>query len=150
MMNVDAAATALADLLAGRLPPGPAPEDAPGWVCSGEPLHAWLAGLGTASAGGLQADFHRAGRPLLTAPQKDNDCTVERIFAFMATALPPADYKLAKAAGLNLLVQVADRLEPPGTVASGSALEDARCYLQWRATSSLSGSAVAQGRPPGG
>jgi len=150
MMDVDAAATALAGLLARRLPPGPAPEEAPGWVRSGEPLRAWLAGLGTASPSGLQADFHGTGRPLLRADQKGDDCTVERIFAFMATALPPADYKLAKAAGLNLLVQLADRLEPPGTVARGSALEDARGYLQWRATSSLSGSAVAQRRPPGG
>lgn len=149
VVGVAEAATALAGLLAGRLPPGPAPEDARNWMGSGAPLHAWLTGLGTASAEGLRADFHHAGRPLRTAPQKGNDCTIERIFAFMATALPPADYKLAKAAGLNLLVQLADRLEPPGTTAPGSAVEAARCYLQWRLTSSLSGSAVARGQPPG-
>lgn len=149
-MDVDAAAAALAGLLAGPLPAGPAPNGVHDWVCSGQPLHAWLAGLGAAPAGGLQADFHGTGRPLLTAPQKADDCTVERIFAFMASALPPADYKLAKAAGLNLLVQLADRLEPPDTAVPDPALEAARSYLQWRLTSSLSGSAVARAQSAAG
>jgi hypothetical protein len=148
--DVDAAAQAMTGLLSGPPPAIPAPHDTKEWVCSGQPLHAWLAGLGAAPGGNLQADFHGTGRPLLTAPQKTHDCTVERVFAFMATGLAPADYKLAKAAGLSLLAQLADRLEPPGTAAPDSALERARCGLEWRLTSSLSGSVAAASREAAG
>jgi len=108
----------------------------------GRPLLTWFKGAGPADAE-ISTDFHGTGRPLASSPQKTGDCTSESFFAFLATVLPPADYKFAKAACLNTLVQICDQLEPPGTAAANSPLQKARRRLQERITASLSGSLVA-------
>jgi hypothetical protein len=143
-VGIDAAAAAMSALLAGRMPNCPEAEGVQGPTSPGHALYAWLEGIDD-GATAPQADFHGTGRPLLGVAQKKDDCTIERVFAFMATALPPADYKLAKAAGLNALVQLADRLEPPHAAAAGSPLQQARRHLLQRMTASLSGSALARG-----
>jgi hypothetical protein len=140
---------AMQDLVAGRMPPRPL--DIPEWAwlssAKGRPLLAWLEGAGQADL--ESGDFHGTGADLQSARQKAGNCTSESLFAFLATALPPADYKLAKAACLNTLVQVADRLEPPGSAAPDSPLQAARQRLQQRITSGLSGHMVAPRPGPG-
>jgi hypothetical protein len=44
------------------------------------------------------------GRPLLQQRQKGGSCTVEAMFALMATALPRDAYKLTKAACLSTVL----------------------------------------------
>lgn len=44
------------------------------------------------------------GKPLLQTPQKGGSCTIESIFALMATTLPRDAYKLAKAACLSTVL----------------------------------------------
>jgi hypothetical protein len=147
-VGIHAAVAAMSALLEGRMPDCPEAQGVRGPASPGHALHAWLEGI-DAGATAPQADFHGTGRPLLGVAQKEDDCPIERVFAFMATVLPPADYKLAKAAGLNALVQVADRLEPPGTAAAGSPLQAARQRLQQRITTTLSGYMVAPRASPG-
>ena len=104
----------------------------------------WLSQVGPpGSESGVEAHRDETGRPVVTTLQKAGDWGIEAMFAFMASALQPADYKLAKAACLNTLVQIADRLEPPGTPQADPDLQAARRRLQERITSSLSGSMVA-------
>jgi len=91
-----------------------------------------------------------AGGLVVSTPQKAGDCGIEALFAFMASALQPADYKLAKATCLNTLVQLADRPKPPGTAHANPALQVARRHLQERITSSLSGHMVAPQTGPAG
>jgi hypothetical protein len=149
-LSQDEAAAALQDLLSGGIPPRPAAMPMRDWTfCAlGRPLFTWLKNAGPADAG-LSTDFHGTGRPLVSSPQKTGDCVSESLFAFLATVLQPADYKLAKAACLNTLVQICDQLEPPGSAARNSPLQAARRRLQERITASLSGSMVARERPPG-
>jgi hypothetical protein len=147
-LSPDEAVTAMQDPLSGRLPPRPANMYPIAWAhCGlGAPLFFWLKSVGPADAG-ISADFHGTGSPLVSSPQKTGDCSTEGLFAFLATVLPPADYKLAKAACLNTLVQICDQLEPPQTAPADSPLQEARRRLQERITTALSGSMVASTHP---
>jgi len=140
---MEEAVAAMGKLLSDPLPPPGARSEAH-WtdVGKGRPLLEWLNGMG-APGSRISGDFHDTGGQLVSARQKSSDCGIEALFAFMASALQPADYKMAKAACLNTLVQIADRLEPPGTAPADSDLQVARRRLQERITSSLSGSMVA-------
>ena len=93
----------------------------------GTPLLSWLRNAGP-----------RDAMPLLSeqrmTPQKSVDCSIEVQFAWLASVLPPADYKLAKAHTLNVLAQAAE-------TTGRSELELER--LQDRITTSLSGYAVS-------
>ncbi|WP_157604417.1 hypothetical protein [Rhizobacter sp. Root1221] len=70
----------------------------------------------------------RATRPM--TPQKSGDCMLEVRFAWLASVLPQADYKLVKANTLNIL--------------SDHAVGVASRSLKERVTSSLSGHAMAE------
>jgi len=150
-LSQDEAAAAMQDLLSGGIPPRPADLSMRDWTfCAlGRPLLTWFMGAGPADAG-MSTDFHGTGRPLVSSPQKTGDCASECLFAFLATVLQPADYKLAKAACLNTLVQICDQLEHPGGAAKKTPLQAARRRLQERITTSLSGSMVASARPAPG
>lgn len=144
-VDMEHAVAAMKQLLNGPVPPASASGQQL-WAESGtgRPLVEWLSQIGPpGSEHGVDADRDEAGRPVVTTYQKAGDCGIEALFAFMASALQPADYKLAKAACLNTLVQLADRLEPPGTAPEDSALQAARRRLQERITTSLSGHMVA-------
>jgi hypothetical protein len=154
-VDMEHAVAAMEQLLKGPIPPASASGQQL-WADSaaGCPLVEWLSQVGPpGSEVGVDAHRDEAGRPVVTTRQKAGDCGIEAMFAFMASALQPADYKLAKAACLNTLVQIADRLEPPGTASADSDLQAARRRLQERITTSLSGSMVASApasRQPGG
>jgi hypothetical protein len=144
-VDIDAAAATLQDLLCGRLPDRPAEVPERHWTQAprARMVLEWWRGADAVDPR-LSADFHGTGDMLRSARQKYDDCSAESLFAFLATALTPPDYKLAKAACLNTLVQIADRLEPPGTAAPDAPLQVARRRLQERITSSLGGHMVAQ------
>ena len=151
ILSPDEAVAAMQDLLSGGIPQRPADMAMSDWTfCAlGMPLFTWFKSAGPADAE-ISTDFHGTGRPLVSSPQKTIDCTSESLFAFLATVLPPADYKLAKAACLNTLVQICDHLEPPGSAAKKSPLQVARRRLQERITTSLSGYMVAPRAGPAG
>ena len=93
---------------------------------NGAPLAAWLRALGPDSV--LQPTGQRM------TPQKGQDCLIEVKFAWLASVLPEADYKLAKAHVLNILTEAAEANDLDEGV-----LE----RLRQRATSSLSAHAMA-------
>lgn len=68
-------------------------------TAAGEPLAVWLRGVNPELS--LQPTGHRM------TPQKGGDCSIEVMFAWLASMLPEADYKLAKAHVLNILTQAA-------------------------------------------
>lgn len=157
-VSQDDADTAMHALLSNHWPIRPQELSKPRWTetASGQPLLAWLEGMGPAGSR-LSADFHGDGQPLVSAPQKSGDCGIESLFAFMATALQPADYKLAKAACLATLMQIVDRLEVPESLPTRLArgvgllpedpLQVTRSRLQQRITTSLGGAMVAPAWP---
>jgi hypothetical protein len=49
------------------------------------------------------------GKPLTQPVQNGGSCASENLLAFLATTLPPSDYKLAKAACLNTMAQIAEK-----------------------------------------
>jgi hypothetical protein len=67
-------------------------------------------------------------------PQKGQDCLIEVQFAWLASVLPEADYKLAKAHVLNVLTEAAE---------ANDLDEEVLERLRQRATSSLSAHAMA-------
>ena len=146
-VSMEEAVSAMGKLLSEPLPPPVAMSDEH-WtaVDKGIPLEEWLNGMDRHESR-PSARFHGPGQPLVSTRQKASDCVIESMFAFMASALPPADYKIAKAACLNTLVQIADRLEPPGTASADPDLQAARRRLQERITTSLSGYMVAPAGP---
>jgi len=150
------AVAAMEQLLNGPAPPASVAGELAWTDCStGRSLAEWLSQVGPPESEvrwGMHLDVDRdeTGQPTVTTLQKGGDCIIEAQFAFMASALQPADYKLAKAACLNTLVQLADRLEPPGTTPANSDLQVARRHLQERITSSLSGHMVAPQTGPAG
>jgi hypothetical protein len=82
-----------------------------------------------------------------TTPQKQPaDCGMESYFAWLSTVMPPADYKLAKAAMLHALAELADELARQASPAEKDLLAQARTRLNERLTTSLAGSSVAPGR----
>ena len=97
-------------------------------VANGSPLTAWLRAVGPDSV--LQPTGQRM------TPQKGQDCVVEVQFAWLASVLPEADYKLAKAHVLNILTEAGE-----ATHLEEEVLE----RLRQRATSSLSAHAMATG-----
>jgi hypothetical protein len=94
----------------------------------GAPLASWLRDVGPDST--LQPTRQRM------TPQKGHDCLVEVQFAWLASVLPEADYKLAKAHVLNILTEAAE---------ANDLDEDVLERLRQRATSSLSAHAMATG-----
>ena len=81
-----------------------------------------------------------------TTPQKQPaDCGMESYFAWLSTVMPPADYKLAKAATLHALAELADELAQQASPPERELLDVARTRLNERATTSLAGSTVAPG-----
>ncbi|GKT21134.1 hypothetical protein [Acidovorax sp. SUPP3334] len=92
---------------------------------AGTPLLSWLANAGPHGSAPLLSEQSMP-------PQKANDCAIEVQFAWLASVLPPADYKLVKAHTLNVLAQ-----------ADGNSEKTLR-RLHERITTSLSGYAVAQ------
>lgn len=157
-VTLDDADTAMQALLSNRWPIRP-PElrkTTRTEAALGRPLLAWLQNMGPAGSM-LSDDFRGDGRPLVSAPQKSGDCGIESLFAFMATALQPADYKLAKAACLATLMQIVDRLEVPESLPAKLArvvgllpeepLQVTRSRLQQRLTTSLGGAMVAPASP---
>jgi hypothetical protein len=94
---------------------------------AGLPLFVWLQTFGPEGV-----DPEPTG-PQMT-PQKSADCGIEVQFAWLASVLPEADYKLAKAHVLNTLMHAP---------ASHEVDEAALLRLRERVTSSLSGHAMA-------
>lgn len=103
----------------------------------GNPLLAWLT---EHVAPDQSASQGPNGREIHQVAQKANDCGVESTFAFLATVLDPADYKLAKASCLAALQSVAEHLDREG-VASMHGVAD---RLAQRQTSALRGYAQAR------
>lgn len=95
---------------------------------NGAPLAAWLRAVGPDSV--LQPTGQRM------TPQKGEDCLIEVQFAWLASVLPEADYKLAKAHVLNILTEAAE---------ANNLDEEVLERLRQRATSSLSAHAMATG-----
>ena len=96
-------------------------------AANGAPLTAWLRAVGPDSV--LQPTGQRM------TPQKGRDCLIEVHFAWLASVLPEADYKLAKAHVLNILTEAAE---------ANDLDEDVLERLRQRATSSLSAHAMGQ------
>jgi hypothetical protein len=69
-------------------------------LSEGAPLLSWLEERG-------QATSELRVSSLRQPPQKAGDCGLESQFAWLATVLPEADYKLVKANALNVLAEVA-------------------------------------------
>jgi hypothetical protein len=97
-------------------------------VENGAPFAHWLRAVGPDSI--LQPTGQRM------TPQKGEDCLIEVQFAWLASVLPEADYKLAKAHVLNILTEAAE---------ANDLDEDVLERLRQRATSSLSAHAMATG-----
>jgi hypothetical protein len=95
---------------------------------NGAPLAAWLRAVGPDSV------LRPTG--LRMTPQKGQDCLIEVQFAWLASVLPEADYKLAKAHVLNILTEAAE---------ANDLEEEVLERLRQRATSSLSAHAMATG-----
>ncbi|HET7864864.1 MAG TPA: hypothetical protein VFL86_10715 [Burkholderiaceae bacterium] len=142
MASLEEAAVELGALLAQGLPPCPGVGGDHEPLAAGRPLLDWFAAA-SAKGTGLSADFHGTGMPFRAVPQKSNDCTIECVFAFMATALPPVDYKLAKAACLDGLLHVAAQMELKAAGPEAAELRTAAWRLRERITASLGGGAVA-------
>jgi len=84
------------------------------------------------STAGSDPSLEATGRQM--TPQKRDDCAIEVEFAWLANVLPEADYKLAKAHVLNMLLHAP---APAGVD------EDVLQRLRERVTSSLSGHSMA-------
>lgn len=78
------------------------PSDARNWNrCeSGVPLLQWF-------KQGIATGTDPQATQLRMKPQKSHDCSIEVQFAWLASVLPRADYKLAKAHVLNVLAETA-------------------------------------------
>lgn len=130
------ACRALENLLAGQMPARPAGGRESKWRApeNGMPLLAWLTASGPAESK-LETTFHAT--PFKSKPQKADDCAVESKLAWLATVMPPADYKLAKATFLACLKELGKT--------QGDLHPKAEKRLNKRITTSLSGSTVAPG-----
>lgn len=134
VLTIDQARAALASLSGPVIEP-PAVVRSPAALANwhqaenGAPLAAWL------RAAGPDDSFLQPTGPRMT-PQKGQDCLIEVEFAWLASVLPEADYKLAKAHVLNILTEAAEANDLDEGV-----LE----RLRQRATSSLSAHAMATG-----
>ncbi|GAB4090844.1 hypothetical protein [Hydrogenophaga soli] len=94
------------------------------WV--GMPLATWLGAAGTTP------DWNPSAQRM--TPQKHSDCSIEVEFAWLASVLPEADYKLAKANVLSTFLHASTPNDGDGQVQQ---------RLRERVTSSLSGYAMA-------
>lgn len=97
---------------------------------AGAPLLSWLSNAGPRESMPLPSGQRMT-------PQKSGDCAIEVEFAWLASVLPAADYKLAKAHVLNVLAQAAQ---------TAGRSEHQLQRLQDRITTSLSGYAVSPPR----
>ncbi len=143
-ISVDEATAAMGRLLSGPLA-APRPEKEALWSDAGcgQVLMEWLS-TQVDPAAKMSAYYHDPGQKLTTTRQKSGDCGMETTFALMASALPPADYKLAKAACLNALLEANLRMLPMASWPQWTQdIQNARQPLSERITSSLSGSLVA-------
>lgn len=140
--SVEAAVAGLGALLSEGPPSCPGFGGGNNPLSTGRPLLDWFAAPAAAWAA-LSADFHGTGMPFRAVPQKADDCTIECVFAFMATALPPVDYKLAKTACLNGLLHAAAQMELEAAGPEAALLRAAARRLRERMTTSLGGGAVA-------
>jgi len=132
-VSLDEACIALEWLRSGAIdPPQDDPRSTPGdvWrhVAGGAALHAWLSSV--------NPDTPMQETPPSMPPQKGADCVIEQEFAWLASVLPKADYKLAKANVLNALVQAAK---------ANDIGDEMRTRLGERLTSSLSARAMETG-----
>jgi len=132
-VSIDDASAALTSLIDGTV-------ERPGVIRSSQGRQAWADPL----AGAPLAFWLREVDPtsrlqptgLRMTPQKALDCGVEAEFAWLASVLAPADYKLVKAHTLNVLRQAAVEVDLEQGVID---------RLGDRITSSLSGHAMATG-----
>jgi hypothetical protein len=128
LMSLEDASKALSFLsshvvdFADRTPTEDAAWRAPG---AGLPLWVWLSTFGP-------DDVELQPTGPQTTPQKSADCGIEVQFAWLASVLPEADYKLAKANVLDALAHSQEERD-------GLVLQ----HLKERVTSSLSGYAMA-------
>jgi len=97
-------------------------------VTGGAALHAWLSSV--------NPDSPMQATPPRMPPQKGADCAIEQEFAWLASVLPKADYKLAKANVLNALVRAAE---------ANDIGEEMQRLLRKRLNSSLSARAMETG-----
>lgn len=130
-VSLDKARAAL-NSLAGGVIELPAPmrgRVSPIWhdLVAGAPLSAWLRAVNP------ELKMQPTGKHM--TPQKDSDCAIEVEFAWLASVLSEADYKLAKAHVLNILTQAAVHNELHERVVK---------RLRDRVTSSLSAHAMTR------
>ena len=149
-LEMSDAASALERLLAGEAPALPqgcfgAPDN--GASEMGSPLHWWLKQAGP-SGSRMKNVFD--GATFRNQRQKEYDCGIEAPLSWLATVMPPADYKLAKAQFLGCLKELGQQAKavPIAHIdavneALGSLHPDAAKRLNERMTTSLSGSTVA-------
>jgi hypothetical protein len=78
-----------------------------------------------------------------TRQKQPADCGMEAQLAWLSTVLPSADYKLAKAAMLHALGELADTLAEAAAPDERESLARARTRLDERKTASLAGSVIA-------
>jgi hypothetical protein len=116
-----------------KRPPALQKSAIPAWNSAefGMPLFAWLGSVSPYKQ--LSPTWQHM------PPQKGDDCAIEVEFAWLASVLPEADYKLAKAHTLNVLTQaaLANNLE-----------EDVVRRLHERVTTSLSAHVMAAAAEP--
>lgn len=126
---------ALPDLVNGTLgQPAPALAQAIAAPNFRKPLRQWLASLSPSKS--TQSAYFD-DKVLRQPVQAGSSCVSENAFAFLATVLPPSDYKLAKAASLNVALQLAQ--QHFAAVGGG---QEILARMKERATSALAGSTV--------
>nr|CCA82735.1 hypothethical protein [blood disease bacterium R229] len=101
-----------------------------------KPLRLWLAHIDPSKT---PSSAYFGGKVLEQPIQNGSSCVSENAFAFMATVLKPSDYKLAKAACLNMMLQIGER-HFAGSRRFGSEI---LARIKERASHALAGSALA-------
>lgn len=101
-----------------------------------KPLRQWLARIDPSRT---PSSIYFGGKVLEQPTQNGPSCVSENAFAFMATVLEPSDYKLAKAACLNTMLQIGER----HFADSGRFGSEILARIKERASHALAGSALA-------
>lgn len=131
-------AEALHELLQPRSQVRPHNVSARNWeLQNGSPVFHWLQQMAPDQPMSTLIDGQHAFRQ---SPQKGYNCGIENEFAFMASHLPAADYKLAKAACLDTLLQIDTLQGDPGDIFTPRNKE----RLETRTTSAMSGYAATR------
>ncbi len=149
-LKLSDAASALERLLAGEapgIPQGCFGARYPKASEMGSPLFWWLKQAGPCDSR-VAAVFD--GTTAMNQRQKQYDCGIEAPLSWLATVLPPADYKLAKAQFLGCLKELGQQAKAVPMAhhddvdeALGALHPEAAKRLNERITTSLSGSLVA-------